>query len=63
MVHQLKVKIHMSQVYEGAKKGDQYLMMEMPTPLPLCGDIMVEFFNKPKMIKKVKHDHQYVTKV
>jgi hypothetical protein len=59
VVHQLKVKIHCSQIHEGAKKGDQYVMMELPTPLPLCGDIMIEFFNKPKMMKKEKMFHMW----
>ena len=53
MVHSSKTKIYTSQVYEGAKKGDSYMMMELPQPILVCGDLMVEFFNKPRMMKKV----------
>lgn len=55
--HSKKNKLYTSRPYE-AKKGDDYLLMELDEPLPLlCGDILVEFFNKPKMMKKERMFH------
>ena len=54
VVHHLKVKMFTSPIYDTAKKGDTAQFMELEQPLPVCGDIMVEFFNKPKMMKKVR---------
>ena len=48
-----KEKLYSSSIYEGAKKGDPYYVMKIPKPVPVCDDIMVEFFNKSKMPKKV----------
>jgi hypothetical protein len=40
-------------VFDRVKKGDTSLLMELKQPLIVCGDVMVEFFNKPKMMAKV----------
>ncbi|GAB6028492.1 hypothetical protein CHUAL_002645 [Chamberlinius hualienensis] len=55
IVSQLKVKVHTSPVYE-VKKGCRTSVISMPIshPFPICGDIKVEFFSKPKMMKKEK---------
>ncbi|KAL8616913.1 hypothetical protein ACOMHN_041832 [Nucella lapillus] len=56
-VHQLKVKVYTSPVYDGISKGDNSHFMSVPKPVPLCGDIKVEFFNKTLMMKKEKMLH------
>ena len=48
-----KNKIFQSHVYEGAKKGEPEFIMSLPRPLAVCGDIMIQFFHKQKMAKKV----------
>ena len=63
VVYQNKVKLYTSPVYEGAKRGDTGLYMELEQPQPVCGDVMIEFFNKPKMsMKKVYLHVVYVLK-
>ena len=57
VIYHVKVKSHTSGVYEGAKKGEQGLYMELPQPQPVGGDICIEFYNKPKMMKKVSMLH------
>ena len=42
-----------SQVHEGAKRGDSVLCIELDKPIPVSGDFLVRFYNKPKMMKKV----------
>lgn len=56
-VHQLKVKVHTSPVYDGITKGDTSYTMWLQNPVPLCGDIKIEFFNKTLMMKKEKMFH------
>ena len=54
VIYQGKSKIYSSPYYEGAKKGEQFFIMELPQRQPVCGDIRIEFFTKPKMgVKKV----------
>lgn len=53
MISSGKTKIYTSTVYEGAKKGSQVLSMVLDKGQMISGDIMVEVFNKPKMMKKV----------
>ena len=48
-----RVKHHQSEVYAKAKKGDKRLDMPLENPVVLCGDVMIEFYNKTKMMKKV----------
>jgi len=42
-----------SGVFERANKKDRHIDMVLTSPVVLCGDVMVEFFNKPRMMKKV----------
>jgi len=40
-----KTKIHQSHIYDQFKKTDAYAEMLLPTPLPVCGDVRIEFYN------------------
>lgn len=55
VVNQLSVKIHQSLPYENVKKTDRELCMELS--VPVCGDIRIDVYNKPKMMKKEKMFH------
>ena len=58
MVNQKNVEIYRSPVYDRVQKGDISLLMVMSQPVAICGDVMIEFFNKPmKLAKKVGFYH------
>lgn len=50
-------------MFDRVKKGDTSLLMELKQPLIVCGDVMVEFFNKPKMMAKVSMGLLHITNV
>lgn len=51
-VFQLKVKVYTSKTYEDIKKGQDKFTMSTDQSVPLCGDIKVVFYNKPRLTKK-----------
>ena len=51
-VFQLKVKVYTSRTYEEIKKGQDKFTMSTEQSVPLCGDIKVVFYNKPRLTKK-----------
>ena len=54
MVSHKQVEHYRSPVYDRVKRGDLSLLMVPTQPVVICGDVMVEFFNKPKMLAKVR---------
>lgn len=46
-----KTKLGESPLFDSAKKNDTELVMSIP-PVPLCGDVCIEFFHKPYKLKK-----------
>ena len=47
-------KLAESPLFDTAKKHDSELVMSIP-PIPVCGDLCVEFFHKPYKLKKKVH--------
>eukprot|EP00106_Octopus_bimaculoides_P008256 XP_014775698.1 PREDICTED: phosphatidylinositol 3,4,5-trisphosphate 3-phosphatase and dual-specificity protein phosphatase PTEN-like [Octopus bimaculoides] len=54
VIYHSKIRLCASQVYEQVKKGICFFDMELHKQQPVCSDIKIEFFNKPKRMKKVK---------
>jgi len=48
-----QVEQYRSPVYDRVKKGDISMLMVLSQPVVVYGDVMIEFFNKPKMLSKV----------
>ncbi|XP_064600647.1 phosphatidylinositol 3,4,5-trisphosphate 3-phosphatase and dual-specificity protein phosphatase PTEN-like [Liolophura sinensis] len=57
VVYQFKVKIYTSPIFESPRRGESNMYLDVPQPLPVCGDIKIDFYNKPKMMKKEKMLH------
>lgn len=57
VVRHPQVKHYSSIVYDKAKRGDPYIDMVLDSPVILCGDFLIEFFNKTKMMKKERLFH------
>lgn len=58
-VFQLKVKVYTSRTYEDIKKGQDKFTMSTDQSVPLCGDIKVVFYNKPRLTKKKVSDARF----
>lgn len=52
VVRHPRVKHFTSAVYDKANKGDPYIDMVLDNPVVLCGDFVIEFFSRTKMMKK-----------
>ena len=63
VVSHKQVEHYRSPIYDGVKRGDRSLLMVLCQPVVVCGDVMLEFFNKPKMLAKVRRKlHAFVTR-
>lgn len=53
VINHPKAEHYRSPLFDKVKRGDTELWMELPRPLIICGDVFIEFYNKPKMMQKV----------
>lgn len=56
VVNQLKVKLYTSNP-DLVVRSDRLLIFDLPQPLPLCGDMKIEFFNRKSVMGKDKLFH------
>ncbi|XP_046407113.1 phosphatidylinositol 3,4,5-trisphosphate 3-phosphatase and dual-specificity protein phosphatase PTEN-like isoform X2 [Ischnura elegans] len=56
VISEERSKIYSDMVHD-VKKGDPSIHIKINKYVPVCGDIKVEFFNKPKMMRKEKLFH------
>eukprot|EP00035_Acanthoeca_spectabilis_P020746 m.434434 g.434434 ORF g.434434 m.434434 type:complete len:385 (+) comp17715_c0_seq1:180-1334(+) len=49
-----QVQIHKSKVYEGITRGQKDAILDLEPPMPVCGDVKVEFYHKTSMGGKEK---------
>ena len=54
VVRLYKTKIYTSKIYENIRKTDMFAELSLPQPLPLCGDIKIEFFHNARITGKVR---------
>lgn len=57
LVRLYKTKIYTSKVYQNVKRTDPFAELSLPQPLPLCGDIKIEFFHTNRLGKNEKMFH------
>ncbi|XP_022079666.1 phosphatidylinositol 3,4,5-trisphosphate 3-phosphatase and dual-specificity protein phosphatase PTEN-like [Acanthaster planci] len=57
VVYKQKVKVYTSEVVKGIKRGERIIEFDIPTTVPICGDVKVEFFHKPSMLDKKSMFH------
>ena len=48
-----KAKMYASKTYDHIRKTDTAAELVLPTPVPICGDIKVQFFHNPRFGGKV----------
>ena len=52
-----KTKIFTSKVYQNISRSDTFAELSLPQPVPLCGDIKIEFFHNQRLGGKEKMFH------
>lgn len=52
-----KTKIFTSRVYQNISRSDTFAELSLPQPVPLCGDIKIEFFHNQRLGGKEKMFH------
>ena len=53
-VYRQASRLYISNVYEDIKKGQNSYLMQTESPVPVCGDIKIVFYNNSRMKKKDK---------
>ena len=57
IVRLYKTKIFTSRVYQNISRSDTFGELSLPQPVPLCGDIKIEFFHNQRLGGKEKMFH------